>query len=86
MLRRQKEINQAESELATLNSDITNLEDTIKNLEATKSDKVKVYEEAVKARDAVSQYRTDFISIFDSHGATGYHMQDYMDWLTKDCR
>lgn len=76
-------IAQAESELATLNSDITNLEDTIKNLEATKSDKVKVYEEAVKARDAVSQYRTDFISIFDSHGATGYHMQDYMDWLTK---
>lgn len=76
-------IAQAESELATLNSDITNLEDTIKNLEATKSDKVKVYEEAVKARDAVSQYRTDFISIFDSHGATGYHMQDYVDWLTK---
>ena len=78
-----EEIKQAETELATLNSDITNLEDTIKNLEATKSDKVKVYEEAVKARDAVSQYRTDFISIFDSHGATGYHMQDYMDWLTK---
>lgn len=76
-------IAQAESELATLNSDITNLEDTIKNLEASKSDKVKAYEEAVKARDAVSQYRTDFISIFDSHGATGYHMQDYMDWLTK---
>lgn len=76
-------IAQAESELATLNSDITGLEDTIKNLEASKSDKVKVYEEAVKARDAVSQYRTDFISIFDSHGATGYHMQDYMDWLTK---
>lgn len=76
-------IKQAETELATLNSDITGLEDTIKNLEATKSDKVKVYEEAVKARDAVSQYRTDFISIFDSHGATGYHMQDYMDWLTK---
>lgn len=78
-----EEIKQAETELATLNSDITGLEDTIKNLEATKSDKVKVYEEAVKARDAVSQYRTDFISIFDSHGATGYHMQDYMDWLTK---
>lgn len=76
-------IAQAESELATLNGDITNLEDTIKNLEASKSDKVKAYEEAVKARDAVSQYRTDFISIFDSHGATGYHMQDYMDWLTK---
>ena len=76
-------IAQAETELATLNSDITNLEDTIKNLEATKSDKVKAYEEAVKARDAVSQYRTDFISIFDSHGATGYHIQDYMDWLTK---
>ena len=78
-----EEIKQAETELATLNSDITGLEDTIKSLEATKSDKVKVYEEAVKARDAVSQYRTDFISIFDSHGATGYHMQDYMDWLTK---
>ena len=78
-----EEIKQAETELATLNSDITNLEDTIKNLEATKSDKVKAYEEVVKARDAVSQYRTDFISIFDSHGATGYHMQDYMDWLTK---
>lgn len=78
-----EEIKQAETELATLNSDITGLEDTIKNLEATKSDKVKAYEEAVKARDAVSQYRTDFISIFDSHGATGYHMQDYMDWLTK---
>lgn len=76
-------IAQAESELATLNSDITGLEDTIKSLEASKSDKVKIYEEAVKARDAVSQYRTDFISIFDSHGATGYHMQDYMDWLTK---
>lgn len=78
-----EEIKQAETELATLNSDITNLEDTIKNLEASKSDKVKAYEEAVKARDAVSQYRTDFISIFDSHGATGYHIQDYMDWLTK---
>lgn len=76
-------ITQAESELATINSDITNLEDTIKNLEASKSDKAKAYDEAVKARDAVSQYRTDFISIFDSHGATGYHMQDYMDWLTK---
>lgn len=78
-----EEIKQAETELATLNSDITGLEDSIKNLEATKSDKVKAYEEAVKARDAVSQYRTDFISIFDSHGATGYHIQDYMDWLTK---
>lgn len=78
-----EEIKQAETELATLNSDITGLEDTIKNLEASKSDKVKAYEEAVKARDAVSQYRTDFISIFDSHGATGYHIQDYMDWLTK---
>ena len=78
-----EEIKQAETELATLNSDITGLEDSIRNLEASKSDKVKAYEEAVKARDAVSQYRTDFISIFDSHGATGYHMQDYMDWLTK---
>ena len=78
-----KEIAQAEAELKALNSDIEGLEKSINDLENSKSDKVKAYEEAVKARDAVSQYRTDFISIFDGHNANGYHMKDYMDWLTK---